>query len=484
MDEQPIGLDARETRIGPFEILWQHSVFVEERWFSGRRVKGRKVDPTQPDGRANEKVCIKQISSISTAEERESLKTEYETLSKLDTPQVPKPLGYFEGTRALVTSFFDGRRLSDLFQDKGAHQAVVEPATALDIVVECAQVVEQAHENGVLHGRLNPRCVLMETSGSLWLLGFGEQGDQEESWLAPECAREKPVTTKTDQWNLAALLLGLLLAEVPWKGLDPIGEASRGDLERNLEILQEELPSIARCLRKALESNPANRFSTLGLFTKELLKLKRNLTDPSRRQFLASQLQRVTTTETPDAETTRLQQKQVQPNLSEDAEVPRAMQRDEAEPALAGLPRATSNESADGPDVSFMLPAGKTAKEASDIEDPLLGGAFPTLVDEDDPTDAGFTSQTSPSSTSHDAFKETELEPAEELETQAAAQAKQAVSYNLGSLGIGDVALDNTASHKSALAGDPANLVAKVALASLGLVLVLVLLFQLKSCIL
>jgi RNA polymerase sigma factor (sigma-70 family) len=132
--------------------------------------------------------------------------------------------GYF-----MVMEFIDGRTLGELLR-----AGPLKPSRACDLASRVAQIVQHAHERGVLHGDLKPENVLLDGSGEVWLTDFGFGSLLETGAAAPErtaaagtpgfMAPEQldpdagPLSVRTDVFGLGALLYVLLTGQTYERG--------------------------------------------------------------------------------------------------------------------------------------------------------------------------------------------------------------------------------------------------------------------------
>lgn len=154
----------------------------------------------------------------------------------------------------------------------------------LVILKQLAEALDYAHAHGVVHGALRPSAVLLDGSGNVLLKGFclysatvsplpglvpAAVGDQ--AYMAPEQRHDATVTRSVDVYALGVLAYELCSGHAR-VGYDVHGvpEIRPIDLAPN-HALREDVPLHATAaIRRAINRDPALRFSTAGEFLKAM----------------------------------------------------------------------------------------------------------------------------------------------------------------------------------------------------------------------
>jgi len=184
----------------------------------------------------------------------------------------------------------------------------MELAEVLNIAIQIAGALEEAHAAGIIHRDIKPENVMIRRSGHVKVLDFGlaklterpasgEEADGEavtralvqtdagvvmgtSQYMSPEQARGKPVDVRTDIWSLGVVLYEMAAGRAPFFG------DTKTDVI--VAIAKTDPPAIARfapnlpaefewIVMKALRKNVDERYQTIKEFESDLKKLKQRL---------------------------------------------------------------------------------------------------------------------------------------------------------------------------------------------------------------
>ena len=188
-------------------------------------------------------------------------------------------LGEEDDRSYIAMEYIDGLPLSDAVQG-----GALSPEQVRHHGSEIAQALAHAHEQGVIHGDLKSRNVMVTAEGDVKLLDFGlgrripRQGMEQVTsshlaltevgatagtlpYLAPELLRGESSSIQSDVWALGVLLYEMATGELPFQGATPfeLTTAIMVGTPAKLAQTPEPLGSVvARCLEK----DPAKRFAS------------------------------------------------------------------------------------------------------------------------------------------------------------------------------------------------------------------------------
>ncbi len=186
----------------------------------------------------------------------------------------------------LAAEFVDGVPLSQLLREK-RHDL----RSVVDWVRQIAEGLHYAHSEGVIHRDVKPANIMMNHANRPQVMDFGlakrdadiESGMTVEgqivgtpTYMSPEQARGSIATvgTHSDQYSVGVVLYEMLCGRVPFVG-DPWTVISHvANVRENPPAprsLRPDLPpDLEACCLKALEKDPASRYSSLQVLADDL----------------------------------------------------------------------------------------------------------------------------------------------------------------------------------------------------------------------
>ncbi len=217
---------------------------------------------------------------------------EARTASALDHPNVCTIHEIDEtadGQVFICMAFYDGESLRSRLA-----RGPLSIEETLNIVIQVAEGMKQAHEHGIVHRDVKPANVMLTSGGIPKIVDFGiatlvgrsRSGDADEiagtvSYMSPEQARGDALDQRTDIWSLGVTMYEMLTGRLPFiaEGEQPVLQAIVQQDPPPLESLRTGVPAplaaiVARCLRK----RPDERYQRAGELIAELKGVRRALT--------------------------------------------------------------------------------------------------------------------------------------------------------------------------------------------------------------
>lgn len=223
-----------------------------------------------------------------TAKDRERFRTEAQSMARLKHPNIVTVhgTGEYEGRPYFVMELIEGNSLN-----RGLTEYIERPRRAAELVEAVALAVHHAHQRRILHNDLKPANILLDQDGQPHVTDFGlarRLGEEvaasatgaiegTASYMSPEQAEGKEITTAGDVYGLGAVLYALLTGMPPFRG---------ATVEETRRLVRNEIPAPphklnpnvddtleAICL-KCLHKNPAQRYASANALAQDLIRYR------------------------------------------------------------------------------------------------------------------------------------------------------------------------------------------------------------------
>ena len=212
-------------------------------------------------------------------------------------------IGVEEDRHFIATEYIDGQTLRHKIAG-----TPLEMREILDISIQVASALEEAHAAGIVHRDIKPDNIMIRRNGFVKVLDFGlakltedlrdrSPSDGEAAtrvlvhtdagvvmgtshYMSPEQARGKPMDARTDIWSLGVVMYEMVAGRTPFEG-----ETTTDVI---VAITQKEAPPLARfapevpaefewIVNKALRKDRDERYQTIKELLTDLRRLKQRL---------------------------------------------------------------------------------------------------------------------------------------------------------------------------------------------------------------
>ncbi len=206
-----------------------------------------------------------------------------------------------EGATFIAMELVRGRPLATLIADQP-----LGPERALDLALEVAEGLAEAHARGIVHRDLKPKNVMLTESGHAKIIDFGlakllkprtpfESGSDTPSWgetdpgrilgtaayMSPEQVRGGEVDARSDVFAFGALLYEMLSGEPAFRretGVETLHAVLKEPAPRLREQgLGAAGPVLQRVLDRCLAKSPDDRYPSVGELVADLREARRRL---------------------------------------------------------------------------------------------------------------------------------------------------------------------------------------------------------------
>ena len=200
--------------------------------------------------------------------------------------------GEWNGTYYIAMEYVAGRSLKTIVREQGA----LEPAAAIDLVVQILRAARSAHKRGVIHRDLKPHNVILDEEGRARVTDFGiaRAGASDMTltgsimgtaqYLSPEQAQGQPVSASSDLYSVGVILYELLTGVVPFDGETAVAIAFKQVSAAPVapSAVNPAIPAwLDDIVLRALAKDPAERYADADEFIQVLERARQRLPAPT-----------------------------------------------------------------------------------------------------------------------------------------------------------------------------------------------------------
>jgi len=236
-------------------------------------------------------VALKFLSSetVGNEEVKARLIREAQASASLDHPNICQVFGIHEeqGQTFIAMAFIDGPALADKIKERP-----LPLKEALDLTIQIAEGLQEAHETGIVHRDIKPHNVMLTAKGQVKIMDFGLASLAGRSkltksgttlgtpaYMAPEQLEGRDVDRRADIWALGCVLYEMLTQRTPFDAEyeQAIAYGILNEAAEPVTAQRSGLPTeIDRAIGKALAKDRAERYQHADEFVVDLKNLRRD----------------------------------------------------------------------------------------------------------------------------------------------------------------------------------------------------------------
>jgi serine/threonine protein kinase len=225
-------------------------------------------------------VAIKRVPTFGTAEDRERLRREAETMAQLDHPNVMAVLDVLDDGEgiALVMPYARNGNLT-----KRLALGPLNPEAAKKVILPIGEALASAHDRGILHRDVKPSNIVFTAEDTALLADFGIARNATQAnltrtdlaigtagYLDPDQADGAEPGPLADQYALGVVAYECLTGASPFAAATPLGVLRNADKGAFNALDRAAIGPMADVVERSFARNPNDRFPTMWEFVSAL----------------------------------------------------------------------------------------------------------------------------------------------------------------------------------------------------------------------
>jgi serine/threonine protein kinase/Tfp pilus assembly protein PilF len=278
---------SKTITVGPaFNALPKGTLFADKYRIIGEIGRGGMgVVLKAEDTKLKRPVALKLLPAdlSRSAEARERFVREAQAAAALDHPNICTvyEVGEHNGQDYIAMAFIDGTSLKEMIA-----RGPFKIDKALDIALQVAGGLEEAHRQGVVHRDIKPANIILTARDQAKIMDFGlarleSAGDLTKTaavmgtvaYMSPEQALGQKVDHRTDIWSFGCTLYEMLAGHGPFQGghEQAVFQAIVHGDPQPLSALRSDIPArLDKILNRCLKKNPLDRHPDAGALIADL----------------------------------------------------------------------------------------------------------------------------------------------------------------------------------------------------------------------